>query len=110
MALWDLCGKIVERPLHELLGGKYRDKIEYFGFIQGNSADELAIDAKKLSKNGHKVIYGKIGREESTDVQIVKKVREAVGKDIRLRFDPNEAWDLVTAKRMIEKLEDFSIL
>ena len=109
MALWDLCGKIVERPLHELLGGKYRDKIEYFGFIQGNSADELAIDAKKLSKNGHKVIYGKIGREESTDIQIVKKVREAVGKDIRLRFDPNEAWDLVTAKRMIEKLEDFSI-
>ena len=109
MALWDLCGKIVERPLHELLGGKYRDKIEYFGFIQGNSADELAIDAKKLSKNGHIVIYGKIGREESTDVQIVKKVREAVGKDIRLRFDPNEAWDLVTAKRMIEKLEDFSI-
>ena len=109
MALWDLCGKIVERPLHELLGGKYRDKIEYFGFIQGNSADELAIDAKKLSKNGHKVIYGKIGREESTDVQIVKKVREAVGKDIRLRFDPNEAWDLVTAKRMIEKLADFSI-
>lgn len=109
MALWDLCGKIVERPLHELLGGKYRDKIEYFGFIQGNSADELAIDAKKLSKNGHNVIYGKIGREESTDVQIVKKVREAVGKDIRLRFDPNEAWDLVTAKRMIKKLEDFSI-
>ena len=109
MALWDLCGKIVERPLHELLGGKYRDKIEYFGFIQGNSADELAIDAKKLSKNGHKVIYGKIGREESTDVQIVKKVREAVGKDIRLRFDPNEAWDLVTDKRMIENLEDFSI-
>ena len=109
MALWDLCGKIVERPLHELLGGKYRDKIEYFGFIQGNSADELAIDAKKLSKNGHKVIYGKIGRGESTDVQIVKKVREAVGKDIRLRFDPNEAWDLVTAKRMIKKLEDFSI-
>ena len=109
MALWDLCGKIVERPLHELLGGKYRDKIEYFGFIQGNSANELAIDAKILSKNGHKVIYGKIGREESTDVQIVKKVREAVGKDIRLRFDPNEAWDLVTAKRMIEKLEDFSI-
>ena len=109
MALWDLCGKIVERPLHELLGGKYRDKIEYFGFIQGNSADELAIDAKKLSKNGHKVIYGKIGREESTDVQIVKKVREAVGKDIRLRFDPNEAWDLVTAKRMIEKLADFSV-
>ena len=109
MALWDLCGKIVERPLHELLGGKCRDKIEYFGFIQGNTPDELAIDAKKLSKNGHKVIYGKIGREESTDVQIVKKVREAVGKETRLRFDPNEAWDLVTAKRMIEKLEDFSI-
>ncbi len=109
MALWDLCGKIVERPLHELLGGKCRDKIEYFGFIQGNTPDELAIDAKKLSKNGHKVIYGKIGRDESTDVQIVKKVREAVGKETRLRFDPNEAWDIVTAKRMIEKLAEFSI-
>ena len=42
--------------MHELIGGKLRDRIEYFGFIQGNTPDELAFDAKKLFKNGHKVI------------------------------------------------------
>ena len=109
MALWDLSGKIVDKSVHELLGGKLRDRIEYFGFIQGNTAEELALDAKKLSKNGHKVIYGKIGRDEFIDLEIVSKVREAVGEDVRLRFDPNEAWDISTAKRMIGKLSKFSI-
>ena len=109
MALWDLCGKIVDKSVHELLGGKLRDRIEYFGFIQGNTPDELAFDAKKLFKNGHKVIYGKLGRDDLIDFEIVKKVREAVGEDARLRFDPNEAWDITTANRMIKKLSKFDV-
>jgi len=109
MALWDLCGKIVDKSVHELLGGKLRDRIEYFGFIQGNTPDELAFDAKKLFKNGHKVIYGKLGRDDLIDFEIVKKVREAVGEDARLRFDPNEAWDITTANRMIKKLSKFNV-
>ena len=35
-------------------------------------------------------------------------MREAVGPDIRLRLDPNEAWDVLSARRMIDRLKMFN--
>ena len=109
MAMWDAAGKTAGCAVHELLGGKVRDEIEYFGFIQGETADELASDAAQLVQEGHRVIYGKIGRGEQLDVEIVSKVRAAVGESVRLRFDPNEAWDPLTAVRMIRKLSAYDL-
>ena len=45
MAIWDAAGKTANRAVHELLGGKVRNEIDYFGFIQGETADELASDS-----------------------------------------------------------------
>jgi len=109
MAMWDAAGKTASCAVHELLGGKVREQIEYFGFIQGETSDELAIDAAQLVQEGHRVIYGKIGRGEQLDVEIVSKVRAAVGESVRLRFDPNEAWDPLTAVRMIRKLSAYDL-
>ena len=109
MAMWDAAGKTVGCAVHELLGGKVREEIEYFGFIQGDTAEELASHAADLVKEGHRVIYGKVGRGEQQDVEIVREVRAAVGESVRLRFDPNEAWDPLTAVRMIRKLASYDI-
>jgi muconate cycloisomerase len=46
MALWDVAGKATGRAVHELLGGAVRDRIQYFGFPQGDTADEVAAEAK----------------------------------------------------------------
>ena len=35
MALWDICGKALGQPVHNLLGGRVRDDIHWFGFLQG---------------------------------------------------------------------------
>ncbi len=32
MALWDVMGKAVGRPVHQLLGGAVHDEVQYFGF------------------------------------------------------------------------------
>ena len=42
LAAWDAIGKRAKLPLHQLLGGKVREKVEYFGFVQGDTPDELA--------------------------------------------------------------------
>ena len=52
LALWDAIGKSVKLPLHKLLGGAVRDKVEYFGFVQGDTPDELAAHAKELLRSG----------------------------------------------------------
>ena len=109
MAMWDAASKTAGCAVHELLGGKVRDSIDYFGFIQGETAEMLAADAARLVSEGHRVIYGKVGRGEQLDIEIVRQVRAAVGESVRLRFDPNEAWDPLTATKMICKLAVYDV-
>lgn len=106
LALWDAIGKAAGQPLHRLLGGKARDEVRYFGFIQGNTADELAHHAKSLVKQGFEVLYLKIGRGDDLDEEITAAVRKAIGRK-RLRLDANEAWDMLRARRMFERLKPY---
>lgn len=107
LALWDAIGKQAKLPLHKLLGGAVRDKVEYFGFVQGDTPQELADHALALRRSGFKVLYVKVGRGAELDVAICDQVRKAVGADVRLRLDANEVWDQLTARRMFEKLKPF---
>lgn len=108
MALWDAIGKATGRAVHELLGGAVRERISYFGFPQGETAEELARDARRWADSGCNVIYAKIGRGEALDLDIAEQVRGAIGGK-RLRLDANEAWDTLTAERMIRALGPFGI-
>ena len=106
MALWDIMGQAAGRPVYQLLGGAARSEVDYFGFPQGDTAEELAEDAKAMAEAGYSVIYMKVGRGEALDVRNVAAVRDVIG-DRRLRLDPNGAWDTRTAIYMINKLARF---
>ena len=106
MALWDILGKAAGWPVYRLLGGAVRDEVDYFGFCQGDTTEELAEDAHDLAAAGHGVIYLKVGRGEATDLRNTAAVREVIG-DRRLRLDPNCAWSVAEAIHMIRRLEQF---
>ena len=106
MALWDILGKAAGWPLHRLLGGAVRDSVDYFGFVQGDTTDELAEDAAALAAADHAVIYLKVGRGEAADLRNTAAVREAIG-DRRLRLDANCAWSVAEAIHMIGRLRRF---
>jgi muconate cycloisomerase len=109
MALWDVMGKSAGLAVHQLLGGKVRDEISYFGFAQGETPDQLSAHARELADDGCEVIYVKVGRGDTLDYKIVKSVRKAIGRKKRLRIDPNERWDPQTATRMINRLSVFDL-
>ncbi len=106
MALWDILGKAAGWPVYRLLGGAVRDSVDYFGFVQGDTTEELAEDARDLAAAGHSVIYLKVGRGEVADLRNTAAVREVIG-DRRLRLDPNCAWSVGEAIHMIRRLEQF---
>jgi L-alanine-DL-glutamate epimerase-like enolase superfamily enzyme len=108
LALWDAIGKAAGQPLHRLLGGAVHDQISYFGFIQGDSPEELVTHAKALVEQGFRVFYMKVGRGAEHDIAAVKAVRAAIGVH-RLRLDANESWDLLSARRIIAALAPFGI-
>jgi muconate cycloisomerase len=108
MALWDVAGKANGCAVHELLGGAVRDRIQYFGFPQGDSAEELARDALRWADAGCDVIYVKVGRGAELDLAVARQVRGVIG-DRRLRLDANESWDVLTAQCMTRALSEFDI-
>lgn len=108
LALWDALGKSLGQPVHRLLGGAVRDEIGYFGFVQGDGPEEVGAHARELAGQGFEVIYMKVGRGDALDVANTAAVRAAIGGR-RLRVDANEAWDSLTARRMIEQLKGFGL-
>lgn len=109
MALWDIMGKATGRAVHELLGGAVHDQIGYFGFPQGETPDEIAAEARIFADQGCEIIYVKVGKDDATDLAIVRQVRAAIGPDRRLRLDPNEHWDPLTAARMMPRIAEYGI-
>lgn len=109
MALWDILGKTVGKPLHSLLGGQLRDRIPAFGFVFHGPPDAMAEDAKKMVQDGFTVIYFAVGLDPEADETRVRAVREAVGPAVRLRVDANESWCRATAVKMIERLSSYDL-
>lgn len=109
MAALDLQGKLLGRPVWDLLGGERRSDVGYFYFLQGQTADELASDAVAAVEAGQPVLYLKVGLGAERDLENVKAVRDAVGMSHRLRLDANEAWTPATAMPMIRSLAPYAI-
>ena len=109
MAGMDLQGKLLERPVWDLLGGEKRRDVGYFYFLQGQSTEELAADAKAGAEAGHPIIYLKVGISPEYDLANVTAVRAAIGPAHRLRLDANEAWDPAMALRMIKAIAPFDV-
>src|SRR3954468_4323025 len=105
VACWDALGKALGVPSRTFFGGKVRDEVDYFGFLQGDDPDRLAAHAAHAAADGFGVIYLKVGRAARDDDACVATVREAIGPGPRLRIDPNEAWSPATAVERIRRLE-----
>ncbi len=62
MALWDLCGKVYNVPLYQLLGGKYRDKVRiYVDTPTVKDPDEFAKKMKGRIDQGYNILKMDIG-------------------------------------------------
>jgi L-alanine-DL-glutamate epimerase-like enolase superfamily enzyme len=96
MALWDILGKTAGLPVYKLLGG-YRDSMPTSITIGIMPVDETVEKALDFVKQGFRVLKIKGGSNVETDILRVVKVREAVGEDIRLRFDANQGYSVEQA-------------
>ena len=97
IALWDLYGQLHRIPVYKLLGGS-RNKIVTDITISVNPPQEMARDAINAIKRGYDTLKVKVGIDPTLDVARLSAIREAVGKDCRIRIDANQAWTPKQAK------------
>lgn len=114
VALWDLKGKILEQPVYRLLGGKKRDTIlPYATGMYFRKSDMLSYDliseARSYVDHGFKAMKMKVGLGIKEDTQYVKKIREAIGPDVKLMIDSNHAYNLREAVELAKAVESYDI-
>ncbi len=110
MALWDLCGKSVGRPVHDLLGGLRRRSVDYFCYLPGGP-DAVALEeaCREGVERGYRVFYLKVGNDIELDEVNVALVRRLVGPAGRIRIDANGAWSVAQAIRNLDRLDRFDL-
>src|SRR5215217_7939553 len=115
-ALWDIKGKFYNAPIHQLLGGKARDKIKVYSWIGGDRPAEVAGAAKLQFDNGFKAIKMNATDEmqyiDSFDkidlvLQRVASIREMVGYGLDIGVDFHGRLHKPMAKVLAKELEQF---
>jgi L-rhamnonate dehydratase len=114
-ALWDLKGKLLGRPVYELLGGPQKDKIFCYAsntdisYGTENSIDwflELGFRAVKLFlRHGPEDGLEGLRRNE----QLVARTREQVGDDVEIMVDAWMSLNVEYTVRLAEALKPYRI-
>lgn len=115
IALWDLKGKAIERPVWALLGGALRQTVPAYvtGFYyrDGERPDDLAREAAMYLEQGYRTVKVKVGGlPPEADAERVGRIRRAVGPDVAIMLDANQGWNLPTAIRAARLCAEHDIL
>lgn len=113
MALWDLWGKITNRSVSNLLGGRFKDRLlAYASSLMPDSPTEAGSLAEQYARQGYRAMkfgWGPIGRDPKLDEDLVRCIRSSVGGDVKIMIDAGLAWDLKGAMRMVEVYQKYDV-
>ena len=125
IACWDIKGKALGVPCYELFGGPVRDTVPAYGnywFMKTKmgktSVGEYAESAARAVENGFRALkwspfgyaaHSMTPGQEHITIECVRKVREAVGPDIRLMVDAHGRFDLPQARRLAKRFEEYDL-
>ena len=119
-ALWDIAGKFHGLPIHKLLGGAFRERVQPYatGFyrIEGQGeAQRLADEALRHLDAGFGLMKVKLGYGVDDDIACMHAIAKALqgktlhGKAVRLMVDTNHAYGRADALRLGQALADFDL-
>ena len=113
LAVWDVIGKALKMPVHRVLG-TYREKIPVYAaggyYAENKGIPELIAEMEDYAKEGYKLVKMKIGwLEARQDAERVRAVCKALGTDVRVMVDANNAYksayEAIRFGRMVEDLD-----
>lgn len=128
MPLWDLAGKVLGKPVYELLGGAgpkrvpvYDGSVYFSDLLPQNANRPLDCFKEEIDRGvarGHRAFKIKVGRGfkwmpreagDARDVEVVKAIRRHGGPDLILGVDANNGYDPAGTKRFLEALPDCNL-
>ena len=95
-AMWDITGKALGAPVHQLLGGAVRDRIRVYAHVGGQTPDACAASGRGSLERGFTAVktspFGAVRFVETPDfvdqaVARIAALREAVGDKVDIGID-----------------------
>ena len=122
LALWDIKGKVANLPVYELLGGKFRDRVEVYTHFGGATPEESARQARHWVDQGYRALksgarssnnyrfdlYQEDGSPQETAAHFAA-VREEVGPEVKLLVDCHGRLTVANAIRLARVLEPYDL-
>jgi len=105
-AIHDIMGKALNVPVYRLIGGKFTDRIPLRASVGIASPEAMAERAKAIVDAGFQGIKMKVGLKPYEDIDRVKAIREAVGKEAIIDIDVNGAYSPKEAIAVLNKVAD----
>jgi L-alanine-DL-glutamate epimerase-like enolase superfamily enzyme len=112
-ALWDLNARAAKMPLHLFMGANVIDKVPAYAsggyYLAGKTPKMLAQEMASYVKSGFGAVKMKVGRLTPKEEEVrIRAAREAIGPDIHLMLDANNAWsDVPTALTYMKRYEPY---
>ncbi len=113
LALWDIMGKALNMPVYRLLGGGFRNQVRaYASALWGEDLRETADKVRRYVDQGFTAVkmgWDPMGRDEESDVALVRTMREAAGPNVDILVDAGLVWDAKTAIQRARRFEEYHI-
>lgn len=114
IALWDRNARAAALPLSQYLGGYAKETVPAYAsggyYVDGKTPEKLGEELAGYIALGFKAVKIKVGRFAPKEEEArVKAARAAIGDDVLLMLDANNAWsDLPTALEHMKRYEPYS--
>ena len=115
-ALWDIKGKVLGAPVHELLGGLVRDRMKMYSWVGGDEPAEVVAGIRTLQSIGFDTFKlngcGQMGLIENSRaidaaVAVVAEIRAEFGNRIEFGLDFHGRVAAPMARVLIRELEPY---
>jgi L-alanine-DL-glutamate epimerase-like enolase superfamily enzyme len=112
-ALWDLNARTAGLPLHLYLGAYVSDKVPAYAsggyYLEGKTPEMLGEELAGYVEKGFRAVKMKVGRLSPREEEDrIEAAREAIGADVHLMLDANNAWsDVPTALAYMKCYEPY---
>lgn len=114
IALWDLKGRLLDEPVHRLMGGALRTDVAAYatGTYRRGSDDPLDYITEEVRgyvREGFGAVKLKIGFGVDQDLELISAVRQTIGPKIGLMLDANHGFDVIEAVALGHRAARFDI-
>ncbi len=112
-AFWDLNARTHQLPLHKYLGAVELETVAAYAsggyYLDGKTPEKLGEEMASYVAMGFGAVKMKSGRLSPAEEEArVRAVREAIGPDVELMIDLNNAWtDMAQALPYVQRFEPY---